>query len=265
MAFVLPVADALNRVAVLLLTKQLAGVLLLGAAVFLGARSAAGNTGAWQLEVNDLENDIQVYSRQLSDTRTEFRGVTRLKTSLSSLVALLKDVERLPQWAYRTVMAIRIETVSPREAIVYSVAELSWPFKDRDLVVRTRLTQDPVSLSINVSGEAVPDYLPVDPNYVRVPFLKSSWAFEPAGDGIVEIEFRGYGDGGGSLSNGFLSWVSQQLVSQAPHESLIGLRRMVVQARYQQAILPFIKEPVASATASSSDNRVFREDQTGSE
>lgn len=209
---------------------------------------AAVDTG-WTLKVDDQNHQVQVFTRKASANRTEFRGITRLKTSLSSLVALLKDVERLPQWAYRTTLAMRIATVSPREAIVYSVAHLSWPFQDRDLIMRTRLTQDPVSLVVRVEGEAVPDFLPPDPNYVRVPFLRSSWTFTPVGDGLVEVEFRGYGDAGGNLSSGLLSWITQQVVSEAPHQSLIGLRRMIRQARYQRAVLDIIREPAASASA----------------
>ncbi len=224
-------------------------MLVIVAVFAVNAPVRADTEPGWTLEIDDHPHQIQVYTREIPAGRTEFRGVTRLKTSLSSLVALLKDVERLPQWAYRTTLAMRIAKLSEREAIVYSVAGLSWPFQDRDVIMRTRLTQNPVTLAVRVDGEAVPDYLPPDPNYVRVPFLKSSWSFSPVGDGLVEVEFRGYGDAGGSLSSGLLSWFTQQVVSEAPHQSLIGLRRMIRQARYQRATSSIIREPAGSASA----------------
>ena len=205
----------------------------------------------WRLDIDDSKNDIDVYTRKLDNGFVEFLGVTRLSTSLSSLVALLRDVEHMPNWSYRTSMAMQLEQVSARERIIYSVAGMPWPFKDRDLVVRSRLQQDPVSLTVLVTAEALPDYLPADPAYVRVPFLQSSWVFEPLRDGTVEVRFKGYGDGGGSLSKGILNWFSAMVVSEAPHQTLLGLRRMVRQERYQQASVSIIQEPVRTSTVRS--------------
>ncbi|MFK7963005.1 MAG: hypothetical protein AB8C46_03465 [Burkholderiaceae bacterium] len=202
----------------------------------------------WRLDIDDSDNDVEVHTRKRDNGFVEFLGVTRLNTSLSSLVALLRDVEHMPNWSYRTSMAMQLEQVSARERIIYSVAGMPWPFKDRDLVVRSRLQQDPVSLTVLVTAEALPDYLPADPAYVRVPFLQSSWAFEPLSDGTVEVRFKGYGDGGGSLSKGFFNWFSALVVSEAPHQTLLGLRRMVRQKRYQQASVAIIQEPVRTST-----------------
>lgn len=204
--------------------------------------------GPWELDVADADNDIEIHTRKRDDGFAEFRGTTRLKTSLSSLVALLRDVESLPNWAYRTTMAVEVERLSARESIIYSVAGLPWPFRDRDLVVRSRLQQDPVSLAVTVTAQALPEYLPADPAYVRVPFLASSWTFVPLKDGIVEVSFKGYGDGGGSLSKGFLNWFSALVVSEAPHQTLLGMRRLVRQQQYQRATVSIIREPISTST-----------------
>lgn len=221
---------------------------VLGAGLCLMWGSSFAAPGPWKLDIADADNDIEIHTRKRDDGFTEFRGTTRLKTSLSSLVALLRDVESLPNWAYRTTRAVVVERVSARESIIYSVAGLPWPFKDRDLIVRSRLQQDPVSLAVTVTAHALPEYLPVEPAYVRVPFLESSWAFVPLKDGIVEVRFKGFGDGGGSLSKGILNWFSALVVSEAPHQTLLGMRRLVRQQQYQRARLGIIREPIATST-----------------
>jgi len=228
--------------------------LLTGAVLFTGSVATQAAQEPWKLDLVDAENSIEIHTRHREDGFVEFQGITRLNTSLSSLVALLRDVERLPRWSYRTSLAMELERVSARERIVYTVARLPWPFKDRDLVVRSRLQQDPVSLAVIVTAQALPDYMPEDPAYVRVPFLDSSWTFLPLDDGIVEVRFRGYGDGGGSLSRGFFNWFSALVVSEAPHQTLIGLRRMVRQQQYQRASISIIREPVGTSTVNN-ENR----------
>tara|TARA_R110002049_G_scaffold302667_1_gene495971 strand:- start:329 stop:1150 length:822 start_codon:yes stop_codon:yes gene_type:complete len=220
--------------------------------------AAAPDDSPWQDEIVDTDNDIIVQSRTLAGKYTEFRGSTRLRTSLSSLVSLLRDVEHIPAWAYRTLLAMQLESISPREAIVYSVATLDWPFRDRDMVVRTRLHQDPVTLTVTVTGEALPDYLPLNPDYVRVPYMHSSWEFAPLGDGVVEVRFQGHGDIGGSLSDGLGQWFANMIIGEAPHKTLLGLRRAVQQPRYQQAEVTIIREPSASATAGNTQGSTNR-------
>lgn len=213
------------------------------------ARAANSDDSPWRDEVIDTDNDIFVQSRSLAGKYTEFRGSTRLQTSLSSLVSLLRDVEHIPVWAYRTILAMKLESISPRDAVIYSVIKLDWPFRDRDLIVRSSLRQDPVTLTVSITGEALPDYLPPNPDYVRVPHMQSSWEFVPQADGIVEVRFRGHGDIGGSLSDGLGQWFASMVIAEAPYKTLLGMRRAVMQPRYQKAEVSFIREPPASASA----------------
>lgn len=220
--------------------------LVLGAVGLLISTLGSAQTEDWRLRLSDDDNEIVVHTRKRPGNYTEFRGVTRVHARLSSLVAVLRDIEGLPDWAYRTTLAKRLKRVSPYEAIIYTVAHLPWPFRDRDLIVRSRLRQDPVSLAVTIDGESLPDYLPLDPAYVRVPFLRSSWQFIPLDKRLVEVRFLGYGDGGGNLSSGILNWFSRIVVSEAPHQSLIGLRRMVALPRYQNSTVSVVREPLAA-------------------
>lgn len=206
------------------------------------ARADSG-AGDWRRELVDAANAIVVETRLRDDGYSEFRGTTRVSSTLTGLVALMRDVEHMPQWVYRTSAARILEVVSERELIIYSVARTIWPFNDRDLVTRTRLQQDSQSLQVAIDGESVPDLVPHDPDLVRVPYLRSQWVFKPVADGEVEVSFSGYGDGGGLLSTGLLNWFSRRVLAEAPHQTLLGLRAAIGRAEYQRASLPYVLEP----------------------
>ncbi len=197
----------------------------------------------WSLQRLDESNDIRIETRRRDDGFTEFRGVTRVRSRLAGLVALLQDFDRHAEWVYRTRASRAVERLGDREVIVYSVARMVWPFADRDLVMHTHLTQDPRSHTIIIEGDAWPGFLAPVPGLVRVPLLRSSWRFEPLPDGRIEIGFQGFGDGGGNLSSGLLNWFSTRVLAEAPHQTLIGLRRMIGRDEYQQARFDWLREP----------------------
>jgi hypothetical protein len=66
-------------------------VLLLGSSLPHARVKAAGD---WELVKQDEGNDIVVYYRTLVSGNVEFRGITHLRTSLSSFIALLKVLTR---------------------------------------------------------------------------------------------------------------------------------------------------------------------------
>ncbi|MBW2579664.1 MAG: hypothetical protein JRD00_01695, partial [Deltaproteobacteria bacterium] len=88
-------------------------IVLLLASGLLHARTEAGD---WELVKEDEGNDIVVYYHTLESGNVEFRGITHLRTSLSSFIALLKDFETLPEWAYRTAKVVTLKQNSNTEA-----------------------------------------------------------------------------------------------------------------------------------------------------
>jgi hypothetical protein len=82
-----------------------------------------------------------------------------------------------------------------------------------------------------------------DERYVRMPVVESFWRFTPLGDGVVEIEFQGYGDPGGNLSYGPLKWFAQHAIWEAPYRTLLGMRAAIGDAAYQSASFRYVVEP----------------------
>lgn len=212
---------------------------LLVALLHLPSASAASD---WVLKVADSEADIQIFSRVNERGYPEFRGVTKVRSTLSAFVALFKDLEHMPSWAYRIRKAERLTVVSETETYAYTVNALPPPLYDRDAVVHSTIAQDPATLKMTFRGSGAPDYAPKNDRYVRMPVVESLWTFTPLGAGMVEVVFEGYGDPGGNLSSGLLAWFVRLTLSEAPYQTMLQMKKIVAQPEYQAARYPFIRE-----------------------
>lgn len=214
---------------------------LLSLLLWLPWASAASD---WELKTDDKEAGIQVFSRVNEQGYPEFRGVTRVQSRLSAFVALFKDLDRMPEWAFRIRKAERLKVISETESYVYIVNSLPLPLYDRDVIVHSTITQDAGTLQVAFRGSATPEFAPKDDRYVRMPVVESSWTFTPLGDGMVEVVFHGHGDPGGALSSGLLAWFVRLSISEAPYHTMLHMKKFVSRPEYQAARYPFVREPV---------------------
>lgn len=220
-------------------------------ALCLLSATCAATGGDWRPIKEDPGNDVRVLARELPSGQTEFKAVTHVESTLSACVALIRDVNAMPDWVHRTEKARVLHWISETEVIAYNVSRLPWPLHKRYAIVHSRLEQDPDTLAITINGRDLQqyrgpsryDYRDEVKAYVRMRDVESSWTFAPQGDGRVEVTFRGYGNPGGNAAEPPLSWLVDMLVWKAPYETMLGLRRMIGRPRYQQASFDFIREP----------------------
>lgn len=220
-------------------------IVVLLASSSLHARTKAGD---WELVKEDEGNDILVYYRTRESGNVEFRGITHLRTSLSSFIALLKDFETLPEWAYRTDKVVTLRQTSKTEAYVYAIHTMPWPFMPRDSVLFSHIDQNPQTFAVTVKGRAVPDYIPLNDHYVRISSGESFWQLTPKGEGTLEVVFQGYGEPGGSFSESvFTTAIFRSLVKlylwKLPYKTLKRMRHHIQSEKYQKKRFNFIQEP----------------------
>jgi START domain len=197
----------------------------------------------WDLKIDDRNADIQVFGRVNDKGYNEFRAVTKVRSSLSAFVALFKDLDNMPFWAYRIEKAQRVKVVSDVEVYAYTINAMPAPLHDRDSVVRTTIAQDEQTLRLTFTGTGVPDMIPRDERYIRMPVVESSWTFTPIADGMVEVVFQGYGDPGGTLSSGLLAWFVRFSAAEAPYQTMLRMRTFVQRPEYQSARYSYVREP----------------------
>jgi hypothetical protein len=197
----------------------------------------------WMLRAEDAATGTQVYLHDRGAGQfPAFCAVARWPVRLHSLMAVLLDGERMPEWVYRARRVARLSTQGSSAGVTRVVTDMPWPLSDRDAVVAWRIVPR-AGGAVEIVGEAAPERFPVDPKIVRMPSFASSWRLTPVGGGEVEVRFEGYGNPGGVLDSPILRAFVASAVWQAPLETMIGLRAMVDRPAYRQACAPVLELP----------------------
>ena len=189
----------------------------------------------WEQVVNT--DDLVVERRDYAGSALqEIRGVTRVKTSLNALMALLKDADFNRHWVYRSGGARILQENGYEQAYVYGIVDAPWPMQDRDTVVRFDYRQDTGTGEIIITIKNFPDFIPLDERYVRVPDFGGFWALRPEPGGWVEVTYQVHGDPGGLIPVWLANFAAVTSVTRT-------LQRMdgAVQS-YAGAHSPFVKE-----------------------
>ncbi len=219
-------------------------VVLVGLAGLAGAAHAQASADSdWRLRQGDETTPVQVWLRSRGDEVPAFRAVTRVQARLATLVALLLEPARMPQWVDRVHSAVPLPPPDAGSALTHLVFDMPWPLDDRDAVVLSRLTQDATTRVVTMDGVAASERLAPTPGRVRMPSFEARWRFAPLAGGWVEVEFTGFGDPGGSLASPLLRGFVSAAVWQSPWQTMQALRRMIVLPEFRDAALPFIREP----------------------
>lgn len=210
--------------------------------------SQAPQAQNWKLELDDDKRDIQVYTRDYPGSALkEFRGVMRVKTRLSSLVALIEDHRVAPQWIHQCRALDIIERSSADEILFYMVTAAPWPVQDRDSVVLSKLTQHPETLTVRIDMQVQNGVFPVSDDMVRITDMAGYWQFSPQKDGWVEVIYQVHANPGGGIPG----WLINSLVVDTPFQTLKNMQKKVQEARYQQAELLHVRNPENSFHATS--------------
>lgn len=197
--------------------------------------------GKWILKKD--KDDIKVYVRTESDSGLpEFKGVTKIAAPMSSLVAVLRDVEEYPNLFPGTKAAKLLENGKDKQ-ICYMHYGCPFPVSDRDGIYRSSFFQDVKAGISSFSFVALPDYLPTNSDKVRINNSKGLWTLTLQSDGSVEVVFQQYADLGGNIPN----WLIKLFSVNIPFKALNSLRHQVQLPKYTTAAIE--KAPVTKRKA----------------
>lgn len=169
-----------------------------------------------------------------------FKAVTTVRSSLSALVNLLLDTAAAPQWVFRTNRIELLRRDDQSRTFTVRAETDFWPLTNRDVVINGRVQQDPVTLVVEIDSQAAaPGQYPLRDGFVRMPAMRGHWEFRPLGNGLVEVTMSGLANPGGAIPDFLVNLVIQE----TPYQTLLGLRRIIGQARYQQSAIDGISEP----------------------
>src|SRR5277367_4247282 len=119
--------------------------------------------------------------------------------------------------------------ITPQNIIYYTQSHLPWPIKDRDLIVELNITATPDVLNIQAKG--LPDYLPKENDYIRVPYSLAQWKVTQASDNKLKVDYTFSIDPGGSIP----SWIVNATLTIGPFNSFVRLKQ-ILKAQKQPVI-----------------------------
>ncbi len=189
----------------------------------------------WTLK-NDKDN-VKVYYKATTDVH-DVKLTTSIKTSMSGIIHLLSEVDKYPRWGYKVVEARILKRVSNTEMYYYSKLDFPWPMNDRDIIMHSKLEQDPVTHKIVAISTAVPDYLAETKDVVRIRTCNTSWTFAPGTGGWIYVEYYIHSNPGGNIP----SWLVNAAIDVGPRETINSIRTFLSKPEYQQVKLAYIKE-----------------------
>lgn len=189
----------------------------------------------WKLKKN--ENGIMIYSRHEEGVPIdEIKVVSVLHASLSSVVAMLMDVDHYSEWIFRCTESKLLQQVSEKEQYQYQKNDAPYPVSDRDIVVHFTIWQDPKTKIVYTRSVGTPDYVPAKSGIVRIPMFDAGYILMPLPNGDVQVVYTLMLDPGGSLPN----WVVNWSIITGPYETTIKMPAQVLKADYQSKKFTFI-------------------------
>ncbi len=208
------------------------------AAVLMFSSLTVAELGPWELEAQDEDKNIQIFTRTVGDSPLkEFKGVTQIKASVNDFVALLQDSEVATNWMHNVIEFDVMESPSETENVIYTVNKTPWPVTNRDAYIRSEMTADANGVvTSSITGAA--DYKEANDDYIRMPELKGAWVFTPKADGMVEVVYQVHANPGGSLPN----WLVNAIVVETPMNTLSNLHNIIQDEKYQGQSFAFIEQ-----------------------
>lgn len=208
------------------------------ASIFVGFTTFKNTESEWVLKKQ--EDGVTVYNRSVSSSALkEIKAVTQIKSSLSSIIALLSDRESFPQWVYKCETAHTVKKIDETEAICYQNVVAPWPIDNRDILINVKVKQDPVTKVVLQKATSVANYLPPVENHIRINVFTATWKLTPLKNGIVNCEYLLLFDPGGSLP----AWLINMASTDGPYETTHNMHAMITKEKYQNTHYDFIEKP----------------------
>jgi len=154
------------------------------------------------------------------------KGVGVIPAGIYDLLAVMEDVPSYPSWMESCREARLIKNLNEYERIIYNRTAVPWPLSDRDAVVQSKITVDPVKKTVKIAFQSIRSSLPgagVVDGVVRMPILKGFYLLEVIDEGKTRVTYQAQADPGGFLPD----WLVESASADIPLNTITSLRKRV--------------------------------------
>lgn len=192
-------------------------------------------SGSNQWEFIADKEGVKIYTLKAPGSNIlKVKGITRVKSTLSGLVAISQDQTTCDECLKAEV----IEQVSDQLSYVTFAFPFPYYFEPREFVVQSLYSQDPKTKEVVFNFTSAPGKLAPDDKYFRVTHFYVFWKFTPLGNGEVELEMIRDIDPGGYapaiMVNNYMPYEAWELLD--------SVQEAVSKDKYQNAKISFIEE-----------------------
>ncbi len=177
---------------------------------------------AQEWEKNADKKGIQVYTRLVKGNKLkDTKSVMTIHCSMDRFLKAQLDFPNYPTWVPKCSSAMLLKKISDSECVYRCILKIPM-IQNRDLVVHLRLKRiDKDNCIIELKG--VPDFIPKDEDYIRMPRLVSSWTAKNLGGNKLHLVQVNSYDPGGKLPDFLINMAA----TTTPFESFENLRNIL--------------------------------------
>lgn len=205
--------------------------------LFVGQASAQSWVGDYQWKLKRDKAGIKIYTSKIPDSKYKaVRSTMVIETNTSSLVGLIMDLPNCSRWASMCKEARVEERLSPTETRVYSLNDVPFPARNRDMYANVRWSLNADTGKVSMRSRAIKGQYPKTKGVIRVEDAVSEWSFTPMPDGLVLVESFAHVDPNGPAP----PWLINLLLIDSPYKSMVKIRKLIEAGNYQGTEVAFI-------------------------
>jgi hypothetical protein len=164
---------------------------------------------------------IRLYTRKEANNSVKsFKGEVYLHTQMEKIYSLITNVKNFDWWDDDITEIKVLLNEKDKHIQYYLVYDVPWPIADRDLVVDSRITIDPVTGARYIEARSLLNVIPENPDLIRIKKYWQKWTLIPVEEGLVHIILEGSVDPGGSVP----AWLSNMVITETPYKVIRSVR-----------------------------------------
>jgi len=201
---------------------------LLFAAPTLLASTDFTSPDGWKISYKAKDaNDVTTWKKSIAGEPLDaFRGEIVVPHTLLEVLAVFSDIPNFSEWVFNCDSARLLPELGSDYSYVY--VNGIWPVNDRDLVLRSKITQNPDTLAVTIKSDAAPDAIPANSTAVRIPRVDNRFILTPVDSRHTHITFTTLADPGGMIP----AWLANFVAVKAPYVTLTGLKKRLMLPQY---------------------------------
>lgn len=207
-----------------IMKKKISSLLTIGLFILFSSFSFPTNNN-WSEAYNN--DNLIIYTRTTSDGFKEFKAITTMNVKMNTVLAIMKDYKRHPEWM-RVLKSCKMieEESSTSRYLHYSIA-FPWPLWDRDIISKSSFAVNEDG-SVNLNIKSSPEKKEETKGEVRIKSASGFWNVQDLKNGKTKIIYQYKADPVGLPTS-----LVNMYVLEGPKETFHGLKEQVKLAEYE--------------------------------